>query len=37
MELLTNPKPPMIVLILIGANILVSIIGILVAMGKIGG
>jgi len=37
MELLTNPKPPMIVLILIGANILVSIIGLLVAMGKIGG
>jgi len=37
MELLTNPKAPTIVLILLGANILATIIGILVATGKIGG
>jgi hypothetical protein len=37
MELLTNPKAPMIVVILLGANILAAIIGILVATGKIGG
>lgn len=37
MELLTNPKPPMIVVILLGANILATIIGLLVATGKIGG
>jgi hypothetical protein len=36
MELLTNPKAPMIVLILLGANILATIIGILVATGRIG-
>lgn len=37
MELLTNPKPPMIVVILLIANILATIIGALVASGKIGG
>jgi len=37
MELLTNPKAPTIVLILLGANILATIIGILIATGKIGG
>jgi hypothetical protein len=37
MELLTNPKPPMIVVILLIANILATIIGALVATGKIGG
>jgi len=37
MELLTNPKPPTIVLILLGANILATIVGVLIATGKIGG
>ncbi len=37
MELLTNPKAPTIVLILLGANILATIVGILIATGKIGG
>jgi hypothetical protein len=37
MELLTNPKAPTIVMILLGANILATIIGILIATGKIGG
>lgn len=37
MDLLTNPKAPTIVLILLGANILATIIEILVATGKIGG